>query len=422
MLAALLLATMLAGASLPAAAYSVLTHEQIIDLVWEDQITPLLLKRYPGLTADDLRKAHAYAYGGAVIQDLGYYPFGSTEFSDLLHYVRSGDLVRTMLEQSREANDLAFALGALAHYVSDINGHPAVNAAVAIEYPKLRSKYGNSVTYAEDHAAHLKTEFGFDVVQVAKGRYTSEQYHDFIGFEVSRPLLERVFPMVYGMQLKDVLTHEDLSIGSYRWAVSRVIPEMTKVALLSSEKQLAAEIPNFSRQKFLYRLRRADYESEWGTGYQKPGFGARLLAVIIKVMPPIGPFRKTKPKNPTPQTQDLYFKSFNKTVDLYRALLTALRGGAIPALPNRDFDTGSAIHPGEYSLADESYSKLVRTLAEHKFADVTPELRANILAFYADANAPNTRKRHKHEWQQVVASVQQLRAAAAQTPSSDGRD
>src|SRR6266700_189183 len=212
-------------------AYSVLTHEQIIDLLWTDQIRPLLLARFPGLTDDQIRDAHAYAYGGAVIQDLGYYPFGSKEFSDLVHYVRSGDFVAEMLRQSQDPKEYAFALGALAHYVSDIDGHPAVNEAVSLRYPKLRAKYGRFVKYAQDKSAHLKTEFGFDTLQVARNRYAPDQYHNFIGFEVSEPLLERTFPIVYGMDLKEVLPHADLAIGSYRWAISQLIPHMTKVAL-----------------------------------------------------------------------------------------------------------------------------------------------------------------------------------------------
>jgi len=138
-------------------AYSVLTHEEIVDLAWTNELSPLLLQRFPTLTEDQLKEAHGYAYGGAVIQDLGYYPFGSAEFSNLVHYVRSGDFVRELLLQSQDANEYAFALGALAHYTSDIAGHPAVNQAVSIQYPKLRAKYGNSVRYAQDRTAHLKT-------------------------------------------------------------------------------------------------------------------------------------------------------------------------------------------------------------------------------------------------------------------------
>src|SRR5437660_6311008 len=129
--------------------YSVLTHEEIVDLLWTAEIRPLLLKRYPGLSEDQIREAHAYAYGGAVIQDLGYYPFGSKQFSNLVHYVRTGDFVHEMLLESADVNEYAFALGALAHYTSDITGHPAVNQSVAIEFPKLQRKYGKVVTYAQ---------------------------------------------------------------------------------------------------------------------------------------------------------------------------------------------------------------------------------------------------------------------------------
>src|SRR5271155_1863071 len=264
LVASLLIMLMCSGGS---SAYSVLTHEEIVDLLWAVELRPLLLQRYPGLSDDQIKEAHAYAYGGAVIQDLGYYPFGSKDFSNLVHYVRSGDFVRELLLESTDVNEYAFALGALAHYASDITGHPAVNQSVAIEYPKLRAKFGKSVVYAEDRTAHLKTEFGFDMVQVAKNRYASQQYHDFIGFQVSKPLLERAFPVVYGLELKDVLTHEDLAIGSYRYSISRLIPEMTQVALQTHKKDMMREQPDFAKRKFLYRLSRSEYEKDWGKDY-----------------------------------------------------------------------------------------------------------------------------------------------------------
>src|SRR5712671_694701 len=203
-----------------APAYSVLTHEQVVDLVWKDRIEPLLRKRFPRATEEDMRKAHAYAYGGSLLQDMGYYPFGNKFFSDLVHYVRTGDFVVTLVKDSSDLNEYAFALGALAHYVSDNSGHPTINRVVAIEFPKLRRKYGDSVTYGDDPKAHIRTEFGFDMVQVAKNRYTSDRYHDFIGFEVSKPLLERAFQETYGLKLDDVFGSVDLAIGSYRRSVS----------------------------------------------------------------------------------------------------------------------------------------------------------------------------------------------------------
>ncbi|HXM20626.1 MAG TPA: zinc dependent phospholipase C family protein [Terriglobales bacterium] len=404
-MAFLLVVLMCSGGS---SAYSVLTHEEIVDLVWTDEIRPLLLKRYPGLSEDQITEAHAYAYGGAVIQDLGYYPFGSTEFSSLVHYVRSGDFVRELLLESQDVNEYAFAMGALAHYASDIAGHPAVNQSVAIEYPKLRAKFGQSVRYAQDKTAHLKTEFGFDMVQVAKNRYASQQYHDFIGFQVSKPLLERVFPVVYGVELKDVLAHEDLAIGSYRFAISHMIPKMTQVALQTHKKDMMREHPDFAKQKFLYRLSRSDYEKDWGKDYTKPGFGTRILSVLLRYMPRIGPFKALAFKNPTPQTEDLYFKSINTTVDQYRAFLKEVRTDSL-LLPNCDFDSGQVTKAAEYSLTDDTYAQLLSQLSGRKFDLTSPELRANILSFYSDLSAPIETKKDPVRWQSVLTSLDQLR-------------
>src|SRR5271166_4965437 len=212
-------------------AYSVLTHEEIIDLLWKQQIVPLLKARFPHATPEDLLKAHAYAYGGSVIQDIGYYPFGNAVFSDLTHYVRTGAFVQALIRDSQDLDEYAFALGALSHYISDIQGHPYINLAVGLEYPELARMYGPAVPYDVDHKAHIRTEFGFDVLQVAKGRYAPEDYHNFIGFEVSQPLLERAFYETYGLNLKDVMPNEQKAINTYRRSVSQIIPEMTKVAL-----------------------------------------------------------------------------------------------------------------------------------------------------------------------------------------------
>jgi Zinc dependent phospholipase C len=392
-------------------AYSVLTHEEIVDLLWTDEIRPLLLKRYPGLSEDQLKQAHAYAYGGAVIQDLGYYPFGSKEFSNLVHYVRSGDFVRELLLESQDVNEYAFALGALSHYTADIAGHPAVNQSVAIEYPKLRAKFGKSVRYAQDKTAHLKTEFGFDTVQVAKNRYASQQYHDFIGFQVSKPLLARVFPVVYGVDLKDVLTHEDLAIGSYRFAVSQLIPHMTEVALETHKKDLMRETPDFAKQKFLYRLSRSDYERQWGKDYVKPGVGTRIMSTLLRYMPRIGPFKGLAFKNPTPQTEDLYFKSINTTVDQYRAFLEEVRTDSL-VVPNRDLDSGNITKAAEYSLTDDTYATLLAQLSDRKFDRTSPELRDNILQFYSDLSASIATKNDQVRWQGVLTALDQLKPVA----------
>lgn len=402
-----------------ASAYSVLTHEEIIDLAWTSEIRPLLIERYPGLTEDQIMEAHAYAYGGSVIQDLGYYPFGSREFSELTHYVRSGDFVLELLAESQDADEYAFALGALSHYVADIDGHPAVNEAVALHYPKLRARYGNSVRYAQDTSAHLKTEFGFDTLQVAKNRYAPAQYHDFIGFQVSQPLLERVFPVVYGLDLKDVLTHEDLAIGSYRYSISRLIPQMTQVAIQMHKKDLMHEIPNFSRRKFLYRLSRSDYEREWGTTYVKPGLGTRILSTLLRMVPRVGPFKGLGFNNPTPQTEDLYIKSINTTTDDYRALLQKVRARKL-VLPDCDLDDGKETASGEYSLTDDTYATLLAKLSASKFNQTSPQLRENILEFYARPLPPVKTKKELARQQVTLINLNQLKAATP-SPATAGK-
>ena len=405
MLAALLFVF---GLSQAGYGYSILTHEEIVDLLWADQIKPLLMEKYPNATEDDLRKAHAFAYGGCLIQDMGYYPFGNKLFSDMVHYVRSGDFVDALLAESTDINEYAFSLGAMAHYVADIVGHPVVNAAVAREFPKLGAKYGPVVTYAEDTKAHIRTEFGFDVVQVAKQRYTSDSYHDFIGFQVAKPVLERAFLKTYGIKLSDVFGNLDLSIGSFRWSVSRAIPEMTRVALLTKKDEMVKENPSFAKKKFLYNLKRSEYEKEWGKKYQKPGFGARIMAVIFKIIPKVGPFRAIAFKMPNPDTETLYLKSVNTTVEDYRVDLRELKTGQLQ-LANMDFDTGKPTTPGEYRLTDETYAKLLDKLTKTKFADLKPDIQQNILAFYQNSSAPNFTKKKRDKWNKVQQELDQLK-------------
>jgi len=393
-------------------AYSVLTHEEIIDLLWNDHLRPMILARYPGLTDDQIREAHAYAYGGAVIQDMGYYPFGNKEFSDLVHYVRSGDFVLELIKESQNADEYAFALGALSHYAADVTGHPAVNEAVALMYPKLRAKFGPIVLYAQDKTAHIRTEFGFDMAQVAKERYAPQQYHDFIGFEVSKELLERVFPVIYGMELKDVVPHEDLAIGSFRYSVSTLIPHMTQVALKTHKKEIMRKVPNFQKQKFLYRLSRADYEKSWGKNYQRPGFGVRLLAVLLKIIPKIGPLKALDFNVPTPKTENMYFTSINNTVDHYGALLVNVRKKSLQ-LPDNDLDSGKPTAAGEYSLADDTYAKMLSQLADKKFEATSIALQKNILGFYSDPAAKVEAKKDPKKWQKVQTNLDALKAFTA---------
>jgi hypothetical protein len=411
----LLCAGLLAVAT-PATAYSVLTHEAIIDTTWDVGIRPILVRRF-GSSAAALREARAYAYGGSIVQDMGYYPLSSRTFGDLAHYVRSGDFVLTMIRQARTMNELAFALGALAHYTADNYGHPiGINRAVPLMFPKVAAKYGSPVTYEDHPMSHLRTEFGFDVVQIARGRYLPASYHDFIGFQVSKPLLSRAFKATYSLELDDVFGNVDMAIATFRWSVGSVLPTLTKAAWAASQDRIKSTEPGRQPEVMPFTYSRREHEEVWGTGDRKPGLGHRVLGWVLRIVPKFGPFKAAAFKTPTPEAERLFLESFDRVVFEYRQRLSALSRDAL-TLPDRNFDTGQPIRAGDYRLVDEALADLVNRLAARQFAGVTPALRARILAFYADRDAPVATKADRKDWQELTVNLAALRAQG-QTPSA----
>ena len=403
----------------PVQAYAVLSHEAIIDAAWETHIKPLLLKKFPQATEEDLSRAQAYAYGGAIIQDMGYYPYGSPFFSDLTHYIRSGDFIQALLRDAKDLNEFAFGAGALAHYAADIDGHRiGTNRAVPILYPNLRKKYGDSVSFEDSQLAHIKTEFGFDVLEIARERYAPDSYHDFIGFEVSRSVLDQAFRETYGLELKDVLVNEDKALSSYRRDVSKLIPKATRIAWHLKKDEIKDDIPDATKRKFLFNLSRSNYEHKWGKDYRKPSPGERFLAFLYKLIPKFGPLKVLQFKTPTPQTEQMFEASFNATLDHYRKLLTDAREGR-PDLPNDNFDVGESTGPGKYRLNDEAHAKLLNKLAEKNFAGASPDIKEELLQFFADPGAAYATRRNAKAWAKVQIQLQQLKSAPAVPVEAD---
>jgi len=394
----------------PTSAYSVMSHQAIIDAAWDNDLKPALKQRFPNLTDDDLKKAHAYAYGGAIIQDLGYYPYGNPLFSDLTHYVRSADFIVALLRDAQDPHEYAFALGAMAHYAADNNGHRiGTNRAVPILYPKLKKKYGDSVSYEEDKLAHVKTEFGFDVLQVAKKRYAPESYHDFIGFEVAPRVLEQAFEETYGLDLRRLLVKEDRALNSYRHAVSDLLPRATRIAWHLKQDEIEKDQPGITKQKFLYNLKRAKYEQEWGTDYQRPTAGDKCLAFFYRIVPKFGPLKVLQFRTLTPETEHMFEASFNDTLDQYRRLLRQQRETQHPDLTNDNFDLGTTSGPGEYELSDAAHAKLLDKLAEQDFAGLTAEIRAELLGFFGGSDTPFKMKKDKKAWAKLQTELAALR-------------
>jgi hypothetical protein len=411
-LSALLLAVSLLWPT-PAPAYAVLSHQAIIDAAWDTHLKPLLLTKFPQASEEVLSRAQAYAYGGAIIQDMGYYPYGSPFFSDLTHYIRSGDFIQALLRDAQDIHEYAFALGALAHYAADTRGHRiGTNRAVPILYPGLRKKFGDSVAFEDSQLAHVKTEFGFDVLQIARERYAPEGYHDFIGFEVARRSLEQAFLETYGLELKAVLLNEDKALSSYRRDVSKLIPKATRIAWSLKQDEIKMDLPGITRKQFLYNLSRANYEREWSRDYRKPTPLEHFLAFLYKIIPKWGPLKVLQFHTPTPQTEQMFEESFNATLDQYRTLLAQTGEGKL-TLANDNFDVGEHTGPGKYRLNDEAHAKLLERLAQKNFAGVDPEMTKELSRFFADPNAPYTLKHKAKAWTKIQAELRQLSAASA---------
>jgi len=396
-----------------AAAYAVLAHKAIIDSAWVTNIRPLILQRFPNATPAQLREAHGYAYGGAIIQDMGYYPHGSHFFSNLTHYVRSGDFILALIRDSKDIDGYAFALGALSHYAADTEGHSlGVNPSVPILYPKLKRRFGPWMTYEQDPLAHVKTEFGFDVLEIAQGRYAPQSYHDFIGFGVDVPLLEQAFQETYGLDLKSVLTDENKVLGSYRHDVSQLIPKATRVAWSLKKDDIRKDQPGITKKKFLYNLSRSSYRKYWGRDYKSPSVGERFLAFLVRILPKIGPLKVLELKTPTPDTEQLFEKSFNASLARYREFLNEVGAGHL-TLPNDNLDTGQLAGPGKYALNDETQAQLLNALAKNDFRGASPQLRAELVQYFSDPQAHYAVETHRKVWARVQAQVRQLKELPA---------
>jgi hypothetical protein len=387
--------------------YSVLTHEQIIDLAWKDSIRPMLLSRYPNATEAELREAHAYAYGGCAIQDAGYYPFGHAFFSDLTHYVRTGDFVASLIRNARNVDELAFALGALSHYVGDTVGHhDAVNPSTAVVFPDLREKFGPIVTYDESPHGHVRTEFAFDINQLSKKRLAPSAYLKHVGLEVSSRLMEQAFFETYGLHLRKMLGNPRAAFGSYRHSVRSFLPAFAYAEVVLHKKSFPADVPSEEFDRYQKRLAEADFNNGWEQFRKKAGVRTHLLAGVIVILPKIGPISYLAIRGPNEQTEEKYVASVNRAVDRYEEVLGFLtrdpkaEPGVTMKLENRDLDTGDPVRPGSYPLTDATYAKLLRDITADK-EPVPATLKRDVLAYYADPAAPITTKKKKKAWQRV---------------------
>jgi hypothetical protein len=379
---ALLLAAILLASD--STAYSVLTHEELIDLAWNDSIRPLLLAKFPKSSDAELVVAHSFAYGGSAVQDMGYYPFGKVFFSELTHYVRSGDFVVRLLSDARTLNEYAFAIGALSHYLGDSIGHSeAVNPATALAFPKLKDKYGESVTYGESPHSHIRMEFAFDVKELSDRAFAPSAYLERVGFRVPRKFLRDVFIATYGIDIAEVLGRARPDLKSYRTSVRTFIPAFAEAEVVLHKKQFLPPPDTKAYRIFAERVAHTNYERRWRHTYKGPGIKAHLLAILVFIVPKIGAASDLAIKIPTHETEEWYLSSMNRTVDQFRAILHNLLTEKDPGrLANLDLDTGERVRLGDYALADKTYAELLARLTSKPRLGVPADLKRNLLDYY----------------------------------------
>jgi hypothetical protein len=333
-----------------------------------------------------------------------------------VHYVRTGDFIQNLIAESKDLNEYAFALGALAHYYADNYGHPlGTNKAVPLVYPKLKAEFGNVVTYENDPLAHVKMEFGFDVLQVARGNYAPEAYHNFIGFQVSPEVLERAFKKTYALELKELFLNLDLAIGTYRRTVSSLFPGLTKAAWHMKADDIRQAKPGITRRQFQYRIRKASYHRKWGHTYQEPNQWQKFVSWLLRLLPKIGPQRALTFKPPTPEAEKFFMQSFVATVDHYMQGLQQA-GQQKLALTNTDFDTGKRTQRGDYDKADEAYRVLLQKLTKADFKDLSPALKHNILDYYdyKQGTPTGTTGKENKDWEEIMEALAKLKSVAVQ--------
>lgn len=408
----LLLIVLAAGE--PAGAYSVLTHEELVDLTWADSIQPLLLRRYPGLTPAQLQDAHAYAYGGCVIQDLGYYPFGKPLFSDLLHYVRTGDFIRALFRDAKNANDVAFAIGALSHYLGDTIGHPdAINLAVGQSFPALAAKYGPNVNYAEGEHQHVRAEFALDVNQAAKHRLAPERYLNHIGFAVPVPLLTRAFYDTYGLDLAKVLGRDPPQLRGYRYSVRTLLPRVAYAEVLLHRNRFPPDVASPALDTLNADVAHLAAVNDWAAyRHHHAGIGTHLLAGLIFVLPKIGPLSDLSLRGPTAKAEQDYLDSLVKTTARLRAVLAAATTS--DGLPNEDLDTGLDVLPGSYSLEDYTYADLLHEVTRTPETPVPFGIKRDLLAYFAELDKVRYLKQKPKLLAQVQGDLPILQAISTQ--------
>jgi hypothetical protein len=390
-------------------AYSILTHEQLIDLLWSSDILPMLHTRFPDARPEDLRLARKYAYGGALLADAGYYPKGEPYTANLTHYVLAGDFVTNLFRNATDVYELAFAVGALTHYVGDTIGHStATNPSVAIAFPNLVKPGGTQigtdglpeaiVTYEDGEAQYKQVEVGFDINSLNHKRFIPKKIMDRIGFDVPLQQFTYAFYQTYGLQVDFTHTDSSLNLHAYAGDAKGVITEGI-YAIASKHKKdgpdesSIAELPEFQAM-----IANAEAEGHWNKYKRAGGFESKAMIVVLGVDPAI-PIARVE--MPITTTQRMYIRSVLQSVKLLKQILktpVAPTERFIPlwpsdqsnssptSLPNFNLDTGHLEPSRAYRLTDDAYFDLLGRIVANPTWPIPPSTKTAIQTYFSDSD------------------------------------
>jgi hypothetical protein len=246
---------------------------------------------------------------------------------------------------------------------------------------------------------------------LSKHRLAPGAYLRAVGLRVPNRLLAQAFEETYSLPLRDVVGPCRPAMRSYRTSVRSFLPRFAYAETVIHRNDFPPDMANASFQTFLDHIERADFQKVWNRYRRVPGIKTNLLALLIRILPRIGALSDLAIKIPTEDTQDLYVKSVNRTIEVYAGFLKQLavtRQLAEP-IPNRDLDTGERTRPGAYARTDNTYATLLHKIARSPQRPIATDLKQNVLDYYSDANAPITTKKNGKAWAEVTKDIAVLR-------------
>jgi len=270
----------------------------------------------------------------------------------------------------------------------------------------------------------VQTEFAFDVNQLSKLRFAPSAYLRYVGLNVPNTLLRKAFFETYGLDLPDIIGTRQATLRVYRFAARRFLPNIARAEVVLHKKSFPADVPSPELDTLTKDLLQASADNDWERFRNPPGIGTHIFAGFIYILPKVGALKLLAIQGPQVQTEDLYIKSVNHSINSVRYTLAHF-DTIQRYLPNRDLDTGFVVKPGGYRLTDETFARLLEKLAEHSERPIPAQVKHDIIAYYANPNAPIITKKTPRKWREVqdnLATLKSMKTIGNLNPVFDAMD